>query len=63
MKATLKQWRMLREMSQPALGKAVGVHGNTILNWEKGYTKPNVEEMDSLRKVLKLSASDRIIMP
>ena len=63
MNGTLKQWRKWREMSQPELGKAIGVHGNTILNWEKGYTEPSASEMEQLRKVLKLSATDRILLP
>lgn len=63
MKATIKQWRGLRGMTQPELGNAIGKNGNTVLNWEKGYTTPSAKDMDALRRALKLSASDTIVLP
>ena len=62
MKLTLRQWRMMRGLTQPELGKAVGRTANTILNWEKGYTDLTSKDMDKLRKVLKLKSTDSILM-
>jgi transcriptional regulator with XRE-family HTH domain len=62
MKATIKQWRGLRGLSQPALGEKIGKTANTILNWEKGYTSPTVDDMKALRQALGLKANDHIIM-
>ena len=35
MKHTFREWRRLREMSQQELADRVGVHVNTIINWEE----------------------------
>lgn len=37
--ATLKQWREDQFLSQTQLAGLLGVHLNTVLNWEKGRTR------------------------
>ena len=63
MKYTLKQWRMLRGMSQEELAKAIGKKSYiTIYHWEKGNYEPRVSDIEALKKALKLKASDSIIV-
>lgn len=63
MKATLKEWRRYRDMSQTELAQAVGLKTYiTISRWEKGVSEPTVSQMQILRKVLKLSATDQLLL-
>lgn len=64
MKHTLAEWRRLRGMSQTALAEAIGKETyQTIRRWEKGETQPRQGDLEKLRKVLGLKASDHIILP
>lgn len=63
MKHTIKEWRVLRGMSQTDLAEAIGKTFVTISKWEQGHTEPKMSDMDKLRKALKLKASDSIILP
>jgi len=48
----LKRCRLQRELSQIQAARALEVNPSTILNWEKGYTKPPVETMPALLQFL-----------
>lgn len=63
MKATLKQWRGLRGMTQEDLAEAVGVSPTTVSQWETGKTPPRKKNKARLRAVLNLDKDDSIIVP
>ena len=50
-KLTLRQARRLAEISQGQAAKLLNVSLHTILNWEKGYTVPDVTMMDKIEDV------------
>jgi ribosome-binding protein aMBF1 (putative translation factor) len=39
---------------QRDLAKMLGVDEMTIVNWEKGYTKPSQDKMKKLKSILKI---------
>jgi DNA-binding XRE family transcriptional regulator len=49
---SIKKWRLEREIFQVDLAKMVGVSEMTIVNWEKGKTKPTKKNLEALRKLL-----------
>lgn len=50
--STVKGLRELRVMTQPELARAVGVHVDTIVNWEQGHTKPQIKSRRRLARAL-----------
>ena len=48
----IKKWRLERGLFQKDLAKLIGVDEMTIVNWEKGRTKPTEKNMEKLRTVL-----------
>jgi DNA-binding XRE family transcriptional regulator len=48
----IKKWRLERRLFQVDLAKKVGVSEMTIVNWEKGKTKPIKQYLERLEKVL-----------
>lgn len=55
--------RVIRErrgMSQPDLAAKVGVHANTIRNWERGDTDPKAESLVALASALNCSIEDLV---
>jgi len=48
----LKLRRLQRKLSQIEAARALEVNASTILNWEKGHTKPPVEAMPGLLQFL-----------
>ena len=62
MKLTIKGWRAERNMSQTELADAVGTTQKTISTWENGVA-PRLDDVEKLRKALKLKVTDHIIMP
>jgi transcriptional regulator with XRE-family HTH domain len=48
----LRRFRLRRKLSQTAAARALEVNPSTILNWEKGHTRPPVEAMPALFQFL-----------
>ena len=48
----LKKARKKLGMSQVDVAKAVGVHINTYVFWERGVSNPSGENLEKLKKVL-----------
>ena len=48
----IKKWRLERGLFQVDLAKKVGVSEMTIVNWEKGRTKPIKQNLERLEKIL-----------
>lgn len=50
-KYTLRQARMLKELSRQEAADKAGVHYNTIKNWEIGVGRPDIEQVRKLCKI------------
>jgi DNA-binding XRE family transcriptional regulator len=48
----IKKWRLERGLFQVDLAKRIGVSEMTIVNWEKGRTKPIKQNFERLEKFL-----------
>ena len=48
----IKKWRLERGLFQVDLAKKIGVSEMTIVNWEKGRTKPIKQYFERLKKIL-----------
>jgi len=48
----IKKWRLERGLFQMDLAKMIGVDEMTIVNWEKGRTRPTEKNWEKLRAVL-----------
>ena len=48
----IKKWRLEQGLFQVELAKMVGVSEMTIVNWEKGRTKPIKQYFERLKKIL-----------
>ena len=48
----IKKWRLERGLFQVDLAKKVGVSEMTIVNWEKGRTKPIKQYFERIEKIL-----------
>ena len=48
----LRKWRLERGLCQVDLAKMVGVNEMTIVNWEKGRTKPTKKNLDRIKAIL-----------
>jgi transcriptional regulator with XRE-family HTH domain len=46
----IKKWRLERGLFQVDLAKRIGVSEITILNWERGKTKPIKQNFERLEK-------------
>ncbi|MBQ7995382.1 MAG: helix-turn-helix transcriptional regulator [Bacilli bacterium] len=44
----LRELRIMNEMTQTDVGKAVGTSPQTILNWENGIHEPDIEHLIAL---------------
>ncbi len=51
----IRQERRKALYTMKALARSLGVHRNTIRNWEKGITCPTVDELGRVAKVLECS--------
>ena len=49
----IKKWRLERGLFQVDLAKRIGVSEMTIVNWEKGRTKPKEKNIEKLKAALK----------
>jgi transcriptional regulator with XRE-family HTH domain len=50
----IKKWRLERGLFQRNLAKLIGVDEMTIVNWEKGRTKPTKKNLEQLQKILRI---------
>ena len=50
--AKMKETRLARKLSAYSLATAIGVHPNTILNWEAGRGEPGVGEVYKIAEAL-----------
>jgi len=48
----IRKWRLEHGLFQVDLAKMIGVSEMTIVNWEKGRTKPAKEYLKRLEKIL-----------
>jgi DNA-binding transcriptional regulator YiaG len=48
----IKKWRLERELFQVDLAKMIGVDEMTIVNWEKGRTKPIKGNLERIRAIM-----------
>jgi len=48
----IKKWRVEQGLFQVDLAKMLGVNEMTIVNWEKGRTKPIKQYLERLEKIL-----------
>jgi len=53
----LKQLRKQNGYSQKELADRIGVEDRTIRNWEKGETKPGIEESSKIARILNCDVS------
>lgn len=53
----LKQARVAAKMTQQELGEKIGAKGNSISNWEKGVSRPDLEQVGKICTVLNVSAN------
>jgi transcriptional regulator with XRE-family HTH domain len=50
----IKKWRLERGLFQRDLAKLIGVDEMTIVNWEKGRTKPSKEHIEKLETIMRM---------
>jgi transcriptional regulator with XRE-family HTH domain len=48
----IRKWRLEKGLYQRNLAKIIGVSEMTIVNWEKGGTKPTKKNLEGLQKLL-----------
>jgi transcriptional regulator with XRE-family HTH domain len=48
----IKKWRLEHGLFQADLAKVIGVSKMTVVNWEKGRTKPIKQNLERLEKIL-----------
>jgi transcriptional regulator with XRE-family HTH domain len=48
----IKKWRLEQGLIQKELAKLIGVDEMTVVNWEKGRTKPIKQNLEKLEKIL-----------
>lgn len=53
----LKQARVAAKMTQQELGEKIGAKGNSVSNWEKGVSRPDLEQVGKICTVLNVSAN------
>lgn len=62
MKASIRDWRKKRGITQTELAEMVGTSQVTICHWERGINVPKYKHILSLRRALRLSATDDFIL-
>lgn len=50
-KLTLKQARVLANLTQEESAKKLGVSPNTLSNWERGKTFPRMNQIEMISKI------------
>lgn len=63
MKLTLRQWRMLRDMTLKEASKKIGVSEQSIIKWEKHGALPNARQIPAIEEAYNIRWSDDVLMP
>lgn len=63
MAITLKAARINRNLTQSEAGARIGVTEDTISNWERGKSFPNVPQLKRIEEVYQVSYNDLIFLP
>ena len=63
MKFSLKAARVNAGLTQDEVAKALGKSKNTIVNYEKGRSSPDIETGKALAKLYGMSVDDIIFLP
>jgi transcriptional regulator with XRE-family HTH domain len=48
----IRKWRLEQGLLQVDLAKKIGVNEMTIVNWEKGKTRPDDKKLEKLRTIV-----------
>jgi len=56
----IKMFREQRGFSQKDFAAHIGAKNTTVSNWEKGYTRPDVDTLAKICEVLDVSADDML---
>lgn len=57
-KLTLRQHRMLREISQEEMSKRLGIHYGTYRNWEEEPAKISIKKAKEIAEIFQVSIND-----
>ena len=63
MKLTLKAARTNKGLTQEEAAKAIGVTRDTISNWERGATYPDVINLKAIEEVYQVGYNELIFLP
>lgn len=58
MKYTLRQTRLLREISQEKMANELGIHRNTYANWEDNPGRIPIEQAKRISEILQVKTDD-----
>jgi DNA-binding XRE family transcriptional regulator len=53
----MKKWKLEQDLFQVELAKRIGVSEMTIVNWEKGRTKPEKKNLERIGMILRFDLS------
>ncbi|MDR0306107.1 MAG: helix-turn-helix domain-containing protein [Chitinispirillales bacterium] len=56
----IKMFREQKGLSQKNFAAAIGAKNTTVSNWEKGYTRPDVDTLAKICETLGVSADDML---
>lgn len=62
-KMTLRDLRMLRGMTQPEAAKKIGISADTLSNYERGKSWPDVPIIRKIEEVYNTSYDNIIFLP
>lgn len=58
MKPTLRQIRLMKEISQEKMAKELGIHRNTYVNWEDNPGRIPVDQAKRISEILQADMND-----
>ncbi len=61
-KYNLKTWRKVRDMTLAEASEKIGITKATLINWEKGKTKPKIDMIPAIEKAYDIKWSDDVLM-
>ncbi|MFI3166547.1 MAG: helix-turn-helix transcriptional regulator [Bacillota bacterium] len=56
----IKKYRMLKRLTQKDLAQMLGVHSNTISQWEKQRRRPALQKLIIMAKIFDCTVDDLI---